>query len=338
MPILISFWIYFLGVFNDASPLTDNFVQLVNSACWDAATGVDLKSNVYAIVAGKKIKLGESNSDGKLNLQIPINVQTLIFESEGYVSLQKNVYFFGAFNGQSKLQIGLPIHKKGAVVVEKSTKEKYNRNPDTVIFCFPDSHRKGMKYELFRAKNRFLLDDFSSIMNDLRHSYNTDRVPGDYIVTVKSQNGEILLEKSFVIRDGISIVDLYAVESKRENVAQPVIGTEVSFDKRTLYFEQSKYDLQEDSKLTLDSVASYLSNHRAYRILVVGHTDNIGKKEPNVTLSEYRARAVSGYLRNKGVLANQITTKWEGATQQSEAADVSKKIENNKRVVIEIIK
>ena len=71
---------------------------------------------------------------------------------------------------------------------------------------------------------------------------------------------------------------------------------------------------------------------------MVGHTDNIGKKEPNVTLSEYRARAVSGYLRNKGVLVNQITTKWEGATQQAEAADVSKKIENNKRVVIEIIK
>lgn len=337
MPILISFWIYFLGVFNDAPPLTANSVQLVGSACWDAATGVDLKSTVYAIVAGKKIKLGDSDSNGKFNLQIPTNVQALIFESDGYVSVQKNVYFFGAFNGGSKFQIGLPIHKKGAVVVEKSTKEKYNRNPDTVIFCFPDSHRKGMQYELFRAKNRSLLVDFSSTINR-SSSFNTDRVPGDYIVTVKSQNGEILLEKSFVIKDGISIVDLHAVESKRENVAQPVTGTEVSFDKRTLYFEQSKYDLQEDSKLTLDSVASYLSNHRAYRILVVGHTDNIGKKEPNVILSEYRARAVSGYLRNKGVLANQITTKWEGATQQSEAADVSKKIENNKRVVIEIIK
>ena len=85
--------------------------------------------------------------------------------------------------------------------------------------------------------------------------------------------------------------------------AKPTKETETIFDSRNLYFDQSKYKLKAEAKLTLDSASAYLINHAKTKILVVGHTDNVGSREPNVILSEYRARAVAGYLQRKGVNA-----------------------------------
>jgi outer membrane protein OmpA-like peptidoglycan-associated protein len=341
MLILTFCWIYFLGLLNNApSQKAVSYVYMEGGTYWDAATGIDLKSTVYARVDGKKIKLGESNDKGILNLRVPTNAQSLIFESDGYVSTEKPVHFIGSFTGYSRFNIGLPVYKKGVVAVEKSTKQKYSQNPETVIFCIPDSHRKDMQYELFRAKNRFLLDDFSIIIN-ANLSHNTDRIPGDYIVAVKSKNGQILLEKDISLKDGLNFIDLH-VEKQNKEVEAPATklaeSPETTFEKATLYFDQSSYDLKTDSKLTLDTAASYLLNHRETKILVVGYTDNVGSREPNVTLSEYRARAGTGYLQKKGVSPNQIITKWEGPNQQIETTNTPNKGAKNRRVVLEIIK
>jgi outer membrane protein OmpA-like peptidoglycan-associated protein len=56
-----------------------------------------------------------------------------------------------------------------------------------------------------------------------------------------------------------------------------------------------------------------------FKIMVVGHTDNIGSDEYNVGLSERRANAVAKWLINKQYLpANEIHTYGEGETKPIE--------------------
>ena len=142
---LTFFWIYLGAFFNAPAAQDINYVYLESGSCWDGTTGVDLPATLYAVVANKKTKLGVSNSKGIFSLKIPTNAQSLIFESAGFVSITKKVNFIGTFSSPSKFNIGVPMEKVGAVVVKQSAKEKYNRNPETAIFCIPASHRKGME-------------------------------------------------------------------------------------------------------------------------------------------------------------------------------------------------
>ena len=337
---LTFFWIYLGAFFNAPAAQDINYVYLERGSCWDGTTGVDLPATVYAVVANKKTKLGVSDSKGILSFKIPTNAQSLIFESEGFVSITKKVYFIRTFSSRSKFNMTVPMEKIGAAVVKQSAKEKYNRNPETAIFCIPASHRKGMEYELFRAKNRFLITNFSLLM-DVGHGLNTDIPPNHYLLVVKLKNGQQLMEKDLFIKDGLNFIDLH-VEKQNEEAPQPISSkpakeTETVFDNRNLYFDQSKYELKAEAKLTLDSASAYLLNHAKTKILLIGHTDNVGSREPNVILSEYRARAVAGYLQKKGVNANQITVKWDGPNYQLKANAKSGDVGMNRRVVIEII-
>lgn len=61
----------------------------------------------------------------------------------------------------------------------------------------------------------------------------------------------------------------------------------------------------------LDRLAARLSGTRS-RIHVTGHTDRLGSRAYNQTLSERRARSVAAHLANRGVPAGSITTSGRG--------------------------
>jgi OmpA-OmpF porin, OOP family len=55
-------------------------------------------------------------------------------------------------------------------------------------------------------------------------------------------------------------------------------------------------------------VADYMRNHPEARIILAGHTDNIGPREYNIQLSHKRAAAVRDYLvTTEGIDPGRIT-------------------------------
>lgn len=68
-----------------------------------------------------------------------------------------------------------------------------------------------------------------------------------------------------------------------------------------LYFEHDSVDLTGESRALLQKVLETIRDRAPVDISVVGHTDTVGKKEYNHTLSMKRARAVASILRGKGV-------------------------------------
>jgi outer membrane protein OmpA-like peptidoglycan-associated protein len=63
-----------------------------------------------------------------------------------------------------------------------------------------------------------------------------------------------------------------------------------------IYFDFDKADVRSDSKEALDEIAKLLRSDPALKLYVVGHTDNQGAADYNMTLSQKRANAVVATL------------------------------------------
>lgn len=91
-------------------------------------------------------------------------------------------------------------------------------------------------------------------------------------------------------------------------------GIIVTFDENSgVYFATNKYDLNTESRATLDKLAGVLQEYPDTNILVVGHTDSTGPREFNMTLSKNRAQSVTNYfITQKSLSSGRITTEWFG--------------------------
>jgi outer membrane protein OmpA-like peptidoglycan-associated protein len=85
-----------------------------------------------------------------------------------------------------------------------------------------------------------------------------------------------------------------------------------------ILFATGKADLQPESRPVLKEIASTLKQHADLKILIEGHTDNVGSSAANLTLSDARAAAVKATLVSDfGVDGSRITTKGFGDTKPS---------------------
>ena len=83
-----------------------------------------------------------------------------------------------------------------------------------------------------------------------------------------------------------------------------------------ILFATGKADLQPESRPVLKEIAETLKQHADLKILIEGHTDNVGAPAANLSLSEARAAAVKAALVSQfGADGNRITTKGFGDTK-----------------------
>lgn len=76
-----------------------------------------------------------------------------------------------------------------------------------------------------------------------------------------------------------------------------------------IYFDTNRAEIKPESKAALDEIAKLLTNEPNLKLHVVGHTDNIGGLEPNLTLSKRRADAVVAVLiKQYGIAATRLTS------------------------------
>lgn len=85
-----------------------------------------------------------------------------------------------------------------------------------------------------------------------------------------------------------------------------------------ILFATGKADLQPESRSVLKEIATTLKEHGDLKILIEGHTDNVGNAANNLALSDARAAAVKAALvADYGVAAERISTKGFGDTKPS---------------------
>jgi len=167
--------------------------------------------------------------------------------------------------------------------------------------------------------------------------------------TGKGGNGEIGAVIGGVVGGAAGAIIGKQMDNQAKEIEEEIPGAEVervddgiviTFDGENdgVYFDTNKFNINNDSKVTLDKMASILTEYPDTNVLVVGHTDSQGAEDYNMTLSKNRAEAVTNYLTGvKGLSAGRFTTNWYGETSPIATNDTPEGRAQNRRVNIVIV-
>jgi outer membrane protein OmpA-like peptidoglycan-associated protein len=100
-----------------------------------------------------------------------------------------------------------------------------------------------------------------------------------------------------------------------------------------ILFDTGKSDVKPESTPTLKQIAAAFKEHPELKVEIQGHTDNVGKADANLKLSQARAEAVKKMLTTEyGVSPDQVTAKGYGDTKPSADNKTAEGRANNRRV------
>lgn len=226
---------------------------------------------------------------------VPVNLGKEINSEEddwGYkISFKGDSAFFAARNRQ----IGFGDWDLYSVTLPENAK------PEKLI---------AVRGQVFDSKNRPLSADI--IWEDLESGetigkLKSDPRDGSYFIALKygrkygyyaNKNGyypesnNIDLKNHSEDNDIYKNIKLVSLSELRDSAAKITINN--------IFFDFGKYELKQESFLELNRLADFLKINKKYKVIVEGHTDNIGTKTTNQELSEKRAAAVAQYLISKG--------------------------------------
>lgn len=99
------------------------------------------------------------------------------------------------------------------------------------------------------------------------------------------------------------------------NIPLQPIEAGASIVLKNIFFNTGKFILEATSEEELDRVVELMNENPGMKILISGHTDNVGKDADNLILSNNRAKTVIQYLQKKGIAASRLKAKGFGASQ-----------------------
>lgn len=106
---------------------------------------------------------------------------------------------------------------------------------------------------------------------------------------------------------------------------------------RDLYFETDKSSIKQVSYSKLDELAESLTHYKELKLEIIGHTDNMGSEEYNLSLSQDRAQEVVNYLIKKGIEPIRLKPLGVGETQPIADNNSEEGRQLNRRTEIRIL-
>lgn len=97
-------------------------------------------------------------------------------------------------------------------------------------------------------------------------------------------------------------------------------------------FQTGSAAIRKSSNRVLDAAAAVLTKYPEVAIEIQGHTDNTGRRETNLALSQERAEAVRSYLIGKGVAPERLLARGYGPDEPKAANSTKRGQAKNRRV------
>lgn len=101
------------------------------------------------------------------------------------------------------------------------------------------------------------------------------------------------------------------------------------------FFDFDNYEVKQRFYPIFDDVVTVLNNNPSLKIVIEGHTDNIGTEGYNQKLSEERAKAVKRYLVKKGIQSDRLSIVGYGLSRPRATNDTEAGRALNRRVKLE---
>ena len=115
-------------------------------------------------------------------------------------------------------------------------------------------------------------------------------------------------------------------------------GITLTVPERVL-FDFNKFILRPEAKKALEVIADIIREHPQKRILITGHTDNVGSEAYNLKLSLQRAQSVADYLMYcQKISPDRFTIEGKGESEPIAENSTEEGRAQNRRVEIKILK
>lgn len=101
-----------------------------------------------------------------------------------------------------------------------------------------------------------------------------------------------------------------------------------------IYFDFGSAEIREESKPIITEIISYLKENPDVKIVVEGHTDNVGGESSNQKLSENRAKNVINKLVDGGINKDRLSINGYGSKQPISDNGTEAGRAQNRRVII----
>ncbi len=107
-----------------------------------------------------------------------------------------------------------------------------------------------------------------------------------------------------------------------------------------LYFEtnQASINLSAEQRQKVADISRYLDKVEGASCNVIGHTDNVGRRGPNIRLGQGRADFGKAYLVKNGIAASKITASSKGPDVPAESNATEAGRSKNRRTVVTLNK
>lgn len=109
-------------------------------------------------------------------------------------------------------------------------------------------------------------------------------------------------------------------------------GIHLTLNENAVRFDLNKATLTAQAKANLDKLVPVFNSYADTNIDIFGYTDNTGKPEYNLTLSQKRAESVKAYLITKGLVASRFKTSGYGIADPIASNDTKEGQSQNRRV------
>ena len=115
------------------------------------------------------------------------------------------------------------------------------------------------------------------------------------------------------------------------NVERVGEGIRLVLGEDAIRFDTAKSTLTTQAKANLDKLVNVFKDYKDTDIIIYGYTDNVGKADYNLALSQQRATSVKAYLASKGLVTDRFTYKGMGMQDPiAENTTVSGKAQNRR--------
>lgn len=155
------------------------------------------------------------------------------------------------------------------------------------------------------------------------------------IFTTKGQLSDDLVFIGDSLWGGIGYQFIDAMTLAENNLAEEQKFEDI-FKPLDLYFNTGSvsYIKTADNERFLEEAKLFLSQNKDKKLILTGHTDNVGSPASNMQLSKERAESVKELLTESGIPAEQISVSAKGQTQPKVPNDTPEGKAANRRVSI----
>ncbi len=260
---------------------------------------------------GKPVNLGYPINTFKDEIGLIVNTKGkyALFSSDRFGSQSKDIYKFDLYKEAQPLPV---TYVKGYVFDKKTNKrlkanfELYDIEKDSLVIK-SQSNRVDGKYLVCLPINR------------------------NYAVNV-SKKGYLFYSDNFSLKNLDKDLEFY-----EKNIPLQPIEKGASIVLKNIFYETNSYDLKSESITELKKLLGFLNTNTNIIVEISGHTDNVGSKSSNLTLSTNRAKTVYEYLIKNGINKNRLRYKGYDFSKPIADNNTEKGRAKNRRTEFKII-